>query len=190
MSPTQLLVPTFTQMLRAQSAWLDKAVAHGQADGNAPDALLTLKLAPDMYPLAAQVRFSCFQAMEPVYRLRGEPLPDALLALREAGWHADAQPGTLSDAQAIVAGTIAFLGELAPDALDGGAALPIALELPNGTAFDMTGEQYVRDWALPQFYFHAIAAYAILRHHGVELGKADYVPHMLAYVRPGTIPRG
>ncbi|WP_034177651.1 DUF1993 family protein, partial [Burkholderia ambifaria] len=75
MSPTQLLVPTLTQMLRAQSAWLDKAVAHRQAVGDAPDAVLTLKLAPDMYPLAAQVRFSCFQAMEPVYRLRGEPLP-------------------------------------------------------------------------------------------------------------------
>ncbi len=54
----------------------------------------------------------------------------------------------------------------------------------------MTGEQYARDWALPQFYFHAITAYAILRHHGVDLGKADYVPHMLAYVRPGTIPQG
>ena len=138
MSPTQLLVPTLTQMLRAQSAWLDKAVSHRQAAGDAPDAVLALKLAPDMYPLAAQVRFSCFQAMEPVYRLRGEPLPAALLALREAGWHADAQPGTLSDAQGILSGTIAFLGELAPDALDGGAALPIALELPNGIAFDMT----------------------------------------------------
>ncbi|UVE65559.1 DUF1993 domain-containing protein [Burkholderia pyrrocinia] len=190
MSPTQLLVPTFIQMLRAQSAWLDKAVAHRQAAGGEPDAAMTLKLAADMYPLAAQVRFSCFQAMEPVYRLRGEPLPAALLALREAGWNADAQPGSLSDAQAIIAGTLAFLGELAPDALDGAAALPIALELPNGVAFDLTGEQYARDWALPQFYFHAIAAYSILRHHGVELGKADYVAHMLAYVRPGTIPQG
>ncbi|WP_074802727.1 DUF1993 domain-containing protein [Burkholderia orbicola] len=189
-SPTQLLVPTYTQMLRAQSAWLDKAVAHRQAAGDEPDAAMTLRLAPDMYPLAAQVRFSCFQAMEPVYRLRGEPLPAALLALREAGWNADAQPGSPADAQAIIAGTLTFLGELAPDALDGAAARPIALELPNGIAFDMTGEQYARDWALPQFYFHAIAAYAILRHHGVELGKADYVPHMLAYVRPGTIPQG
>ncbi|PRH45325.1 DUF1993 domain-containing protein [Burkholderia multivorans] len=189
-SPTQLLVPTFSQLLRAQSAWLDKAAGHWRAAGDDPDALMTLKLAPDMYPLAAQVRFSCFQAMEPVHRLRGEPLPEPLLALRQAGWHADAQPGSLGDAQGILAGTLAFLGELAPDALDGGAALPIALELPNGTAFDMTGEQYARDWALPQFYFHAITAYAILRHHGVDLGKADYVPHMLAYVRPGTIPQG
>ncbi len=190
MSPTQLLVPTFTQLLRAQSAWLDKAAAHRRTTGDDPDALMTLKLAPDMYPLAAQVRFSCFQAMEPVHRLRGEALPEPLLALRQAGWNADAQPGSLGDAQAILAGTLAFLGELAPDALDGGAASPIALELPNGIAFDMTGEQYARDWALPQFYFHAITAYAILRHHGVDLGKADYVPHMLAYVRPGTIPQG
>ncbi|AOJ74264.1 DUF1993 domain-containing protein [Burkholderia ubonensis] len=190
MSLTQLLVPTFTQMLRAQSAWLDKALAQRQAAGDAGDALLTLKLAPDMYPLAAQIRFACFQALEPVCRLRGEALPDALLALREAGWQADAQPGTLSDAQGIVAGTIAFLGELAPDALDGGATRPISLQLPNGTAFDMTGEQYARDWALPQFYFHVITAYAILRNQGVELGKADYVSYMLAYVRPDTIPQG
>ncbi|MGS0894239.1 DUF1993 domain-containing protein [Burkholderia stagnalis] len=189
MSPTQLLVPTFIQLLRAQSAWLDKAAAHRQAAGGEPDTLLTLRLAADMYPLAAQVRFSCFQAMEPVHRLRGEPLPDTLLALRQAGWQADAQPGSLSDAQAALAGALAFLGELAPDALDGGAASTLSLDLPNGVVFDMTGEQYARDWALPQFYFHAITAYAILRHHGVELGKADYVPHMMAYIRPGTIPQ-
>ncbi|CAB3746493.1 hypothetical protein GQ57_35145 [Burkholderia sp. MSh2] len=190
MSPTQLLVPTFTHLLHALSAWLDKAAGHRQAAGDAPDAAMTLKLADDMYPLAAQVRFSCFQATEPIHRLRGEPVPASLLALREAGWNANAQPGTLADAQATIAATLAFLGELAPDALDGGVALPIALELPNGVAFDMTGEQYARDWALPQFYFHAIAAYAILRHHGVPLGKADFVPHMLAYVRPGTMPQG
>ncbi|MBF5010368.1 DUF1993 domain-containing protein [Burkholderia pseudomultivorans] len=189
MSPTRLLVPTFTQLLRAQSAWLDKAAAHRQAAGGEPDALLTLRLAPDMYPLAAQVRFTCFQALEPVHRLRGEALPDALLALREAGWHADERPGTLREAQQNLAGALALLDGLAPDALDGGAALPVSLALPNGIVFDMTGEQYARDWAMPQFHFHAIAAYMILRHHGVELGKADYVPHMMAYLRPGTLPQ-
>ena len=62
----------------------------------------------------------------------------------------------------------------------------MALELPNGMAFDMAAEEYVRDWALPQFYFHVVTAYAILRHHGVAIGKGDYVPHMFAYLRPGT----
>ena len=41
-------------------------------------------------------------------------------------------------------------------------------------------------WALGQFYFHVIAAYAIIRKEGVEIGKADYVPHMFAYLRPAT----
>jgi uncharacterized protein len=47
----------------------------------------------------------------------------------------------------------------------------------------LNGEQFVRDWAIPQFYFHAMSAYAIIRHAGVNIGKADYVPHMFAYLR-------
>lgn len=65
---------------------------------------------------------------------------------------------------------------------------PIAHALPAGMIFDLTAEQYVRDWALPQFYFHVMTAYAILRSEGVDLGKADYVAHMLPYLRPGTMP--
>lgn len=49
--------------------------------------------------------------------------------------------------------------------------------------FEMNGFEYVRDWALPRFYFHLVTAYGILRHNGVEIGKADYVGHMFAYLR-------
>ena len=75
---------------------------------------------------------------------------------------------------------------VAPDALDSRLESPIALELGNGMIFDMSSEYYARDWSLPQFYFHVVTAYAILRNHGVPLGKRDFVPHMLAYVRPST----
>jgi hypothetical protein len=63
-------------------------------------------------------------------------------------------------------------------------ATPIAHALPQGMVFDLTAEQYVRDWALPQFYFHVMTAYAILRAQAVELGKVDYVAHMFPYLRP------
>ena len=66
----------------------------------------------------------------------------------------------------------------------------IAHELPMGMIFDLTGEQYARDWALPQFYFHVLTAYAILRAQGVELGKADYVAHMLPRLRQQSTPQG
>ncbi|WP_207388382.1 DUF1993 family protein [Lichenihabitans psoromatis] len=52
----------------------------------------------------------------------------------------------------------------------------------------MTSDEYARDWALAQLYFHVTTAYAILRQQGVEIGKADYVPHMFAHIGQGTVP--
>jgi hypothetical protein len=79
---------------------------------------------------------------------------------------------------------------LPQEALDGDDQRPIAHQIPNGMIFDLTAMQYARDWALPQFYFHVMAIYAILRGEGIALGKADYVSHMFRYLRPGTMPGG
>ena len=144
MSLTNLLVPTYKQMLQALSGWLDKAQAHVPEDGQA--------------------------------------------ALLDEGRNAGERPGSLADAQGRIAETIALLDGLAPGALDGDPERPIAHSLPMGMIFDLTAGQYARDWALPQFYFHLMTAYAILRAQGIALGKADFVTHMFAYVRPGTLP--
>jgi hypothetical protein len=39
----------------------------------------------------------------------------------------------------------------------------------------MKGLPFVQNWVLPNFYFHAVTAYNILRHNGVDLGKQDYL---------------
>jgi hypothetical protein len=188
MQITALLVPTLTNQLRALSGWLDKAEAFAAERGESPDALLPLRLAPDMFPLTTQIRFLCFQAQEPVYLLRGEDVPEAVLQIRQEGRDGGDRPGSWAEARARVADTLAFLAEVGPDALDGDPGAPIAHALPTGMVFDMTRETYVRDWSLPQVSFHHMAAYAILRQAGVPLGKPDYVPHMFAYLRPGTAP--
>lgn len=186
MSLTQLLVPTYRQMLRALSGWLEKS----RDRETGADALLSARLAPDMFPLSSQVRFACFQAQEAVYRLRGEAIPDALIALAKEGRAGGERPGSIEDALSRIDEALAFLDGLGPDALDDGAGRAIVLDLPDGTVFDMNGEQYARDWALAQFHFHLVTAYGILRSRGVALGKADYVRHMFAYVRPGAMPEG
>ncbi len=183
MSLTKLLVPTYRQMLQGLSAWLDKA----QEQNSQAEALLSKRLAPDMYPLSSQIRFACFQAQEATFRLRGEPVPEALGQVALEGQNAGEEPGSISDAKERINEALSLLGDLAPDALDAGADRSITLEIPGGMIFDMTGEQYARDWALAQFYFHMVTAYAILRNQGLELGKADYVPHMFAYLRPAGV---
>lgn len=181
MSLTNLLVPAYSQMLRALSGWLDKA--RTQFSEEEAEALLAARLASDMFPLSSQIRFACLQAQEATFRLKGEPLPDRLEQLASEGRNAGECPGSMSDAQSRIVEALSLLEGLAPDELDAGAQRTITLALPTGMIFDLTGEQYARDWAQAQFYFHLVTAYAILRSRNVQLGKADYVPHMFGYLR-------
>ncbi len=182
MTLPDLIVPTYVQMLGALTAWLAKAESREDAD-----ALMAARLAPDMFPLATQVRFACVQAQEGVYRLRGETFPASVAELLDEGRNGGEQPGTIVDARARIAQTLALLETVGGDMPHVDPVTPIAHALPQGMVFDLTAEQFVRDWALPQFYFHVMTAYSILRAQGVELGKVDYVAHMLRFVRPGTI---
>lgn len=188
MQLTTLLVPTYTQMLKTLAGWLRKAQA--QLPETEAQALLSARLAPDMYPLSTQVRFACVQAREAMCRLRGEAFPPAINELLDEGRQAVKSPGSLAEAYARINQTVALLEVLAADALDVAGDKPIAHELPNGMVLDLTADQYARDWTLGQFYFHVMTAYSILRKEGINLGKADYVAHMLPHVRPETIPKG
>lgn len=187
MTLTSLLVPTYRQMLKTLEGWLVKAEAQ-MPEG--AEALLLARIAPDMFPLSTQIRFACLQVQEAVFRLKGEAFPESFDEMVNEGRNAAERPGTMAGAKARIEQTLALLENLATDALDGDENRSVAHEIPNGMIFDLTASQYARDWALPQFYFHLMTAYAILRSEGVALGKVDYIPHMFPYIRPGTMPKG
>jgi hypothetical protein len=58
--------------------------------------------------------------------------------------------------------------------LEGSETREITIKIPN-SEFKFSGLDYVTQWAMPNFYFHATMAYAILRHNGIELGKKDFL---------------
>ena len=187
MDAQTLLIPTYRQSLLALHGWLDKA--ERELPGNDAEALLSARLADDMYPLATQVRFVCVQVHEGLARLKGEEeFPEDWNTLLEEGRGAGENSGTLSDAKARIAQTLALLDAHDSESASLADDTPVAHRIPNGMVFDLTIESYVRDWALPQLYFHLMVAYAILRSAGVALGKADFVAHMFGYLRPGTMP--
>jgi hypothetical protein len=178
MTLSDLLLPTYTQMLGTMATWLDKAEA---ARGGEAEALLSARLSPDMFPLATQVRFACRQAQEAVFRLQARDFPPAIQQLLEEARNAGERPGTIADARARINETLTVVEAAAADGLTLEGDAPVAHALPNGMVMNVTATVYARDWALPQFYFHVVTAYAILRAQGVELGKADYCAHMLPY---------
>ncbi len=182
MNLTDLLVPTYRNMLQTLQGLLKKAEA--QLGAEKAEALLSARLAPDMFPLATQIRFAVVQAYDGPRRLRGEGHPPEVEDMLNEGRNAGERPGTLAEARARLDQALAHLDALDANALDlAPEDQPMVLDLPMGMTFDLTRAQFARDWALGQFYFHMMAAYAILRKEGVEIGKPDYVPHMFAFLR-------
>ncbi len=161
-------IAVFRSRINAMIGMLTKAEAHAKGD-----ALLEARLADDMHPLATQVRF--------VTNLPGEALPR--LTKRTFASRDDNET-TIAAAKAALAETAALLDEISADELVAQDDT-VVLDIPNGMQFTMTAEEYVRDWSIPNFYFHLTTAYAILRMEGVELGKADFVPHMMPYLTKG-----
>ena len=43
------------------------------------------------------------------------------------------------------------------------------------TEIPFTTDNFMLSFSLPNFYFHATTTYAVLREHGVPLGKMDYL---------------
>lgn len=82
MKLTNLLVPTFTQMLKTLSGWLTKAAAQMPESA---ESLLSARIAPDMFPLSTQIRFACLQVQEAVFRLKGEAFPESFDELVNEG---------------------------------------------------------------------------------------------------------
>ena len=176
------------QMLGGLKSWLRKAEEQLPEDKTA--TLLSERLAPDMFPLTTQIRFACVQALEAIYRLQGRDFPPLVEAILNEGRQGGEKAGTIADAIARIDETIAHIEVATNEApcLDGDA--PVAIILPMGMTFDVKAEQSLRDWALPQFYFHLSIAYAILRAQGVMIGKADYIGHMLSFLRQPAAAEG
>ncbi|AQR61017.1 hypothetical protein BZG35_04580 [Brevundimonas sp. LM2] len=158
-----LTVPVFTRGLRALSAILDKAVAHAAATGVDANAWLSVRLIDDMNPLIKQVQTACDSPKLCVARLSRVTAPV----------HDDSET-TIADLQNRIADTLAFIGSVPREAIDGQEGRPVVVRFPGG---EMTflGQPYVTGFAVPNFYFHLTMAYGLLRAQGVPLGKRDYM---------------
>lgn len=152
----------FKKTLGQLDTWLEKAAAFAKEKSFSPDLYLGFRLAPDQLAFARQVQIACDTAKLSAARLTG----------KEAPKHADDEK-TLEDLSARVRSTLAFLDTLTAKDFEGAATRVISQ--PRWEGKTMTGHGYFLQHAVPNFFFHASHTYAILRHNGVGLGKADYL---------------
>jgi hypothetical protein len=156
-------VPAFVQILTGLSKVLEKAEAHCAAKKIDPNALLTARLYPDMFPFTRQVQVCCDFAKNTVARLAGA----------EPQKFADEEK-SFAELKARVAKTLEIVNATKPQDIDGSEERDVTVPV-GGQPTTYKGEAYLIGSALPNFYFHAATAYDILRHNGVELGKRDFL---------------
>ena len=159
----QASVPTFIHVLGNLAAILEKGAAHAEAKKIKPEVLLAGRLFPDMFPLSQQVQIACDAAKGGAARL------------------AQVEPPAFADDETTFAQlvercrkTIAFLETLEAPQIDGSEDRTVTWKTRTATK-SMQGQPYLLRHVLPNVFFHVTTAYDILRHNGVELGKADFL---------------
>ncbi len=157
------LVPVFSKMLGNLDKVLTKAESDAEARKIDPEVFVNGRLAPDMLPLTRQIQIMTDQAKGGASRLVGQDPPK---------WPDDEK--SFADLHARIAKTIVHLKTFKAEEFEGAETRQIELKFPQRT-FTFSGQDYLLGFVVPNFYFHYTPAYAILRHNGVPIGKADFV---------------
>ncbi len=164
LSMHSVAVPAFERTLASMLVWLDRAQAHADTRHFAADNYLVLRLAPDMLPLVRQFQIATDTVKGCLARLAGVDAPK---------W--DDTESTVDEVRARLRRAIDYVATFDAARIDGSESRDISVPTRGGEPLRYTGENYLRQFVLPNFYFHATVAYAILRNAGVELGKKDFL---------------
>ncbi|QEY62490.1 DUF1993 domain-containing protein [Metapseudomonas lalkuanensis] len=163
LSMYEVSIPVLARMLGNLSNLLKKGEANAQARSIDPKVYIDSRLAPDMYPLARQVQIASDMAKGCAARLAGVEVPS---------W--EDTESTFDELQARIAKTLDFIKGIDAAKLEGSETRTVVLKMRSGE-LSFSGRDYLLGFAMPNFYFHVTAAYAILRYNGVDVGKMDYL---------------
>jgi len=156
-------VESFLPILGNLSALLDKGLKHAAEKKYDPGVLVNARLAPDMLPLSRQIQIACDMAKNGSSRLAGLEPP-----------RFEDSESTIEELRTRIARTIDHLKSIPASAIDGSEERIVNIPLRERT-LQMDGLAFLRTWALPNFYFHVVTTYAILRHNGIDIGKRDFL---------------
>ncbi|MGC2810034.1 MAG: DUF1993 domain-containing protein [Bradyrhizobium sp.] len=157
-------VPAFLQILGSLSGLLTKAEAHCKAKNIQPEILLGARLYPDMLPLSKQIQLACDFAAKGCARLTHSEVPST--------------PDTETSFEELrqrLARTSEYVKEFKPAQFDGADRRDVTFPAGPDRSITLKGQQFLNNFAFPNFYFHAATAHGILRHNGVEIGKRDFL---------------
>jgi hypothetical protein len=156
-------IPVYLNSLKNLAAILDKAKAHAEANGGDVARYQEARLIEDMRPLTGQIQMVSDAAKSGAARLAGVTAPS--MPDTETTW---------AELRDRLQKTIDFVATIKPEQVDGREDATIEMNFP-GRTMTFTGRDFLTNFSLPNFFFHVVTAYGLLRKEGVPLGKMDYL---------------
>ncbi len=158
-----LSIPVVIKALSNLAHVLERGAAHCKELGTDPSVLITARLAADMLPLSKQVQIASDISKGCAARLSGAEPPA----------YEDTE-STFEQLQQRISRTLEYIGSVDAAKINGAENRTVTIRM-RGEPVSFTGLNYLHYFVLPNVYFHCTTAYAILRHNGVQLGKADFL---------------
>jgi hypothetical protein len=148
-----------TQLLQV----IEKGVASAKARHFDVSVLVAARLAPDMLPFSRQIQLTSDFAKNSMARLAGVDPPKF-----------DDVETTMDELVVRVKKTLDYIDSVPAAALEGSETREVTIKLRDRT-LQFPGLEFLQVWALPNFFFHYVTAYDLLRHNGVDVGKRDFL---------------
>ncbi|MBL8524958.1 MAG: DUF1993 domain-containing protein [Betaproteobacteria bacterium] len=163
LSMYQASVPALQKTLGNLKDILKKGEDFAKSKKIDESVLLNFRLAPDMFALTRQVQIACDVAKGMCCRLSGSEIPSY-----------EDKEASFTELYARIDRTLALIATFKPEQIDSQEEREIVIT-PGGRELRFKGQMYLVNWAMPNFYFHVMTTYLILRHNGVDVGKMDYL---------------
>lgn len=159
-------------LFQSRLATLEHLLKSAQSHFGNDAPLLQNRLAADMFPFGTQIAFTCNQ-----------PRNFALWCDRKPASNLDPDVTSLAQAYRYIADTNELLSGI--HAEDTKLDEMTRIDVGQNLYIELSGSAYVNEFLIPNFYFHLVTAYDILRMAGVPIGKRDYMMHLAPLVKSG-----
>lgn len=157
-------------LFQSRLATLEHLLKLAQTHFRDEESFLQKRIANDMFPFGTQIAFTCNQ-----------PRNFALWCDDKPANNLDPNVTSLTQAYEHITNTNELL--LGINIEDEKLAEVKRIDLGESLYVELSGSAYVHEFLIPNFYFHMVTAYNILRMAGVPIGKRDYMMHLIPLVK-------
>lgn len=157
-------------IFQSRLATLDHLLKTAQTHFSDDGSFLQKRIVADMLPFGTQIAFTCNQPRNFALWSGGQPANNL-----------DPEVTSLAQAYEHIANTQAMLVDIHVE--DATLAEITRIDLGDSLYLELSGIDYINEFLMPNFYFHLVTAYDILRMAGVPIGKRDYMMHLVPFVK-------